>query len=689
MRPKSVIRNLPMINKSKIYEEISNHHLFRQRIVKLKAQRMKDIIQRNHNTFFNKESSISSISQIKDKKNNINLSSINIPHMFKRNTSDIFSKSKESSSINKKFFPILLKKSDNDPKRYFLNTYRDLKINYSKYFYIKNNEAFLKYIINRFINNTKLSPQLDNYINQNYRKIYVILQNSIVTNYNDIPGFFINIPNYNLMQALSYKKRQKLYENLLKKLPSKFKSVRKITSLFSPNKDTITDLLEIKNEFKFIYASPTSICKSISIVLSPNFIDLYHNEYQDFILGIKKNNFNLNKKRKNKIKIKNITKGIRAKYEKLKPHYSFSAGENDIENINYLYYSDNEEEKNKIEKIKNKYLNKKHFLKNDFFIYLNEQEIDAKLKLLKENINFKTPFKLKESYDNFNIEINYEKILSRFRQELFKKYDLNPKKYFCENNSKKNRDFDFGDVEDIFTKLFLKKEKVQLNKKINKKIFTNTDKRVNKQYSYLISYNIPKIIKDPNLRKILFEIFIQFKDLLSIALSLRKNDFILKKGIDFDTFWNCIKEVQNEKEIFAERIFTYMNKSNSSLLNIEDFIKGMLFLKNAKLNEKLDIYVHSMEIENLNKINFEDAVKISKKSILKKLDGIVGKNINLVLNELSTFLASFVFEVIGCEKNKSINLDDLKKIIIKSYENDNKIKIDKQDIGYLEMFFGI
>ena len=132
-----------------------------------------------------------------------------------------------------------------------------------------------------------------------------------------------------------------------------------------------------------------------------------------------------------------------------------------------------------------------------------------------------------------------------------------------------------------------------------------------------------------------------------------------------------------------------MNKSNSSLLNIEDFIKGMLFLKNAKLNEKLDIYVHSMEIENLNKINFEDAVKISKKSILKKLDGIVGKNINLVLNELSTFLASFVFEVIGCEKNKSINLEDLKKIIIKSYENDNKIKIDKQDIGYLEMFFGI
>jgi hypothetical protein len=49
------------------------------------------------------------------------------------------------------------------------------------------------------------------------------------------------------------------------------------------------DLLDIKKNFKFIYASPTIICKSISIVISPNFIDLYHNEYQDFLFGIKKN----------------------------------------------------------------------------------------------------------------------------------------------------------------------------------------------------------------------------------------------------------------------------------------------------------------------------------------------------------------------------------------------------------------
>ena len=631
--------------------------------------------------------SLSNISQIKEEKN-ISFSNYDFPQNFKRNTSYYFSKSKESS-IFKSYFPNLFKKKSSDPKRYFLNAYRDLKINYSKYFYIRSDETFLNFIINRFINNIKPKEQ----INNNMRKIYVILQNSIVTNYNDIPGFFINIPNYDLMQTFNYKKRQKLYENLIKILPSKFKSERKITSLFCPNKELIMDLLDIKKNFKFIYASPTIICKSISIVISPNFIDLYHNEYQDFLFGIKKNtnfNFNFNKKRKNKIKIKNITKGIRAKYEKLKPHYSFSAGENEIENINYLYYSDNEEKKNKIEKNKNKFImnenkNENHFLKNDFFIYLNEHEIDGKLKLLKENINFKKPFKLKESYDNF--DINYEKVLSRFRQELHKKYKLNPRNIISEYNSKKNKNFDFSDLENNFSKLFLQNEKTLLNKKFHKKNFINNDKKVNKQYSYLISYNIPKLIKDPKFRKLLFEIFVQFKDLISIALSSKKNEFILKKGLDFDTFWNCINEVQDEKEIFAEKIFNYMNKGNSSLLNIKDFIKGMIFLKNAKLNEKLDIYIHSMEIENINKINFNDAVKISKKSIIKKLDGNIGKNTNLVLNELSTFLASYVFKLIGADENDSINIEDLKKIIIKSYESD--YKGDKKDIGYLEMFCGI
>ena len=723
MKPKSIKHNLPKINKSIFVKEknlresvtkpkvtpndinIDNHRLFRKRIIRLKEQKMKDLINRNKHKFFDNEISLSSISPLKsttrDNKNSTFFNSEK-PKFFKRNNSEISFNTKEPSFLNS-FNRTFIKKQKDKEKRLFLNDYRDLKLNYSKYFYIKNNEVFLRYVINRFVTNKKISHQYNNNNNnnQNIRKIYFVMQNTIILNYNDIPGFFLNIPSYNLIKTMELEKRQKLYQNLLKRLTAKFESKRKITSLFSPNKELITDLLEIKKDFKFIYVSPTIICKSISIVISPNFINLYNNQFQDFLLGIRKSTYILKKnyimkKQKNKFRIKNITKGIKSKYEKLKLHYSFSAGENDIENINYLYYSDDEEKKNIIEKDKNNYLNininnnnNNYSLKNDFFLYLNEREIGEKLKSLKNNLYYKTPFKLKESYDNFTI--NFEKLLSRFRQEVKEKYGLNQKNFNSENASKKNKNYDFSDMAQKFEKLFLQKnfERIKLNKKFNKKKITNIDKKVNKQYSYFVSYNIPKIVPIPNSRKKFFQIFGEFKDLISIALSLNQNDFILKNGLDFDSFWNCISEIQDEREFFAKKLFTHMNKSNSSLLNIEDFINGMNFIKNSNLNEKLDLYMNSMDIPNVNQINFKDAVKISMQSLLKNIgDGNINfKNAESILNDLSIFLASYVFNLIGVDKNKSINIEDLKRIINKSKEKN--YKGDNKDLEYLEMFCGI
>ena len=82
----------------------------------------------------------------------------------------------------------------------------------------------------------------------------------------------------------------------------------------------------------------------------------------------------------------------------------------------------------------------------------------------------------------------------------------------------------------------------------------------------------------------MFDIFIQFKDLIALSLSLNQNELILKNGLDFDTFMNCIFEIQDEKYDFAKNLFSHINKSDSSLLNIEDFIKGMYNYGNLIFN---------------------------------------------------------------------------------------------------------
>ena len=98
--------------------------------------------------------------------------------------------------------------------------------------------------------------------------------------------------------------------------------------------------------------------------------------------------------------------------------------------------------------------------------------------------------------------------------------------------------------------------------------------------------------------------------------------------------------------------------------------------------------MHSMNIGNNGQINYSDAVKISKQSILKNLDG--DNNVEddgILVKELSTFLASYIFKLVGCDIKKSINIDDFKRIINKSKVS-NDIE-DIKDLEYLELFCGI
>ena len=66
---------------------------------------------------------------------------------------------------------------------YFLDNTQQIKINNSKYYYMKNDEVFLNYMINNFVvSKTKLSKPNKN---KNRRNIYVIMQNTIIINYID------------------------------------------------------------------------------------------------------------------------------------------------------------------------------------------------------------------------------------------------------------------------------------------------------------------------------------------------------------------------------------------------------------------------------------------------------------------------------------------------------------------------
>ena len=129
---------------------------------------------------------------------------------------------------------------------------------------MKNDELFLKFIIDNALKNKRIQSKI--IPNKNTRKIYAVMQNTIVTNYLDIPGYFFEIPKISILKTYDTEKRQNLYQNLLTHLTKLFKCNRKIESIFTPNKDIILDLIDIKYEYKFIYVSYQLLLRQVLLV---------------------------------------------------------------------------------------------------------------------------------------------------------------------------------------------------------------------------------------------------------------------------------------------------------------------------------------------------------------------------------------------------------------------------------------
>ena len=596
---------------------------------------------------------------------------------------------------NSQQFPKIMQKNESSRNNFYKMNVKNLRkhINYETFKYItgkdslriksgfKQKDQFEKFIINNFIENKK---NINEPVKNKYREIFVILDGEIIINKNNIIGHYIKIPFNKEMYKLTEEKQKELYNNILKDIAFSFGSKNTVKTLFTPDKEIITNLLEIKDEYKFLYASQTNLCNGITIVSTPDFIHLYQKDFNSYLLN-KKNDLKKSTKiiytHKKKFKIKNTYKGINKNYEKYKPHYSFANGENDIENKEYLYYSDNES--NKKEK-SDKIIKNCHF-KNDFFLYLNNNVCNNSFNRLQKKLNFANNFDLRESYLKF--EANIDKMINRFKKEIQKKLQINKNIYNIDPIDSKIQSHNMQFPNSKITKLYLKRHQKTKSNSFYKSrptsFYYSINKKIRNQYTHFILYNIPKLLKEfKNFsRRRLFEIFTKYKDLASISYASKKLDFVLQNGIDFNTFWKCTEGLSEEKEKFAYKIYHQINKSQLCVLNMKDFFKGMYFIQNNDIAEKLDLFLQTLDISGKGTINFNEAVEICKESIERNMTDSKEKTDNYALNELSLFFAEFIYKLIGKEKNEEFKISELKDVIVEGNQNN-------KDIEYLEMFCG-
>ena len=131
-----------------------------------------------------------------------------------------------------------------------------------------------------------------------------------------------------------------------------------------------------------------------------------------------------------------------------------------------------------------------------------------------------------------------------------------------------------------------------------------------------------------------------------------------------------------EKERFVEKLFNQINSTKTSLLSIKNFFKGMYYIQNTNLKEKLDLFLQALDEKGV--LNYNEVIKICKDAIRRNLSDDTNPSGDLALEELSVFFAGLIFKLLNYEKSVPLKIEDIKKAIIQG-------SVETQ---YLEMFCG-
>ena len=217
------------------------------------------------------------------------------------------------------------------------------------------------------------------------------------------------------------------------------------------------------------------------------------------------------------------------------------------------------------------------------------------------------------------------------------------------------------------------------------------NRKVENKFHDLCAFNLPKILhqnKEYNL-KLLYDVFIEFKSLLKCGMVHNRNLDLVRRGIDFDTFFNCNTKINQQGIDLSKKIFkAFNNKTNLNFMSWQHYFDGMMKIKDQNIDNKLDLFFQILdengdgsfdynEVYNLSLISLQRVLAENKKK--EESENKENKSENEdenVTNILAEFLTKFVFELVDIDIDGEIPIDLLRA----------KMDEKNEQSDYLEFF---
>ena len=315
---------------------------------------------------------------------------------------------------------------------------------------------------------------------------------------------------------------------------------------------------------------------------------------------------------------------------------------------------------------------KKNFLEENKQIRKKVKSSYSSLEAKQKIINF--------SKKKINTPTGFRKIYFSFNKKRAEKENILTNLYINESKNPKTKTFYFG-------------EKVETSKIINKENIAGLAvKKINKLYHDLLIFKLPNLDENFYIRKLLYDVFIEFKNMLLLSMMKNKDINLYKNGLDFESFYNCNTKINQQGQILSKRLFNlFNNKSNDKYISLENYVNGMLKLKNSNKENKLNLFFDMLDENSKGFMTYDDIYKFGIISLQKitlnletmddfekaKKDKNNHKSINVIEN-LADFFSKMIFKLVNIDIKEKIPLKLLKKMIIQGGEQ----------ADYIEFLFG-
>ena len=189
------------------------------------------------------------------------------------------------------------------------------------------------------------------------------------------------------------------------------------------------------------------------------------------------------------------------------------------------------------------------------------------------------------------------------------------------------------------------------------------------------------------IRKLLYDIFIEFKNMLLLSMAKNRNINLEKNCLDLDSFYNCNTKVNQQGLIVAKKLFNvFNNKSDNKYLSLENYVNGMLILKDSSRENKLNLFFDMLDENSKGYMTYDDIYKfgvISLQKITFNFESIDDynkaknnkNNMDIkIIETLADYFSRMIFKLVNIDIKGHIPLELLKKFVLQGGEQADNIE---------------